>query len=113
MGLDLNSATSNKATMDVSFVGQTVKVTYRPLVLTTERLENLEAKPTEGRTSESMFLEFFLELVADWDVRRGAKKVPLTTAALKTVPLMLLRAIYLQVMREAGSGEAESLSSDG
>lgn len=112
MGLDLNNAASNTAVADVTFVGQTVKVTYRPMVLTTERLENLD-KPVKGRSSEDVFVEFFLELVADWDVRRGAKKVPLTTNSLKAVPLMLLRAVYLQVMREAGSGEAESLSSDG
>ena len=58
-------------------------------------------------------MTFFIDVVTDWDVMHGRKKVPLTEAALKPLPLILLRAIFLAIMQEAGSGEADRPSSAG
>lgn len=112
MGLDLSSVTLGKAETFVEFMGETAKVTYNPLILTADRLMKMD-EPTDDGSPDAGFLAFFSELVLDWDVKKGGKKVPLTPKALGGVPLVLLRTIFTHVMREAGSGEVARPSSDG
>lgn len=111
MGLDLAALATNTHTITVDFMGQAARVTYKPAEVTTANVEEIDnAKSSEGADP---FINFLCGVLTDWDVMIGKKKVPLTVAGLKPVPLALLRAVFLAIMQEAGSGEAGSPSSDG
>lgn len=98
MALNLNSLAGKVATTDVSFMGQTAKVSYDPTYITKETLTRATSE------SDDAFLVMFATLVKNWDVTKGTKKVPLTTAGLAGVPLVFLRAVFHQIMSDAGSG---------
>lgn len=97
MALNLTSLAGKTQTIDVKFMGQTCKVTFDPTVLTAANL----TKAQNGEEDE--FVEFFTACVKSWDVTKGTKKVPLTQKALQEVPLVLLRAIFMAIMADAGA----------
>lgn len=107
MALDIAQLAGKTAVIDVPFMGQTTKVTYNPSVLTQEALIKAQSGTDEG------FIEFFISMVKAWDVTKGKNKVPLTKNGLQTVPLILLRAIFMAIMSEAGSGETGKASNAG
>lgn len=106
MALDLNSLAGKTAVTTVEFLGQSAVITYNPVTLTADNF----AKSQKGDDS---FTEFFAELVTDWDVKRGAKKVPLTVAGLRGVPLQFLRAVFAQIMSEKAGDSDEGKASSG
>ena len=107
MALDIQQLAGKTAVIDVPFMGQSTRVTYNPSVLTQEALIKAQDGTDEG------FIEFFTTLVKAWDVTKGKNKVPLTKNGLTTVPLILLRAIFMAIMGEAGNGEAGKASNAG
>lgn len=109
MGLDLTALATKTAKCDITYMGQTCTVTYRPSALTTELISALDTPSAD----EDRFSKLLLDLITDWDVMKSKKKVPLTVAGLRPLPIVLLRAIYLGLLRETGSGEASAPSSDG
>jgi hypothetical protein len=88
MSLDLNALASRT----VDFMGQSAKITYNPSVLTS-------ANFNRTKQGDEEFAAFFTELVTDWDVKRGAKKVPLTLVGLQGVPILFLKAVFQQIMQ--------------
>lgn len=106
MALDLNALAGKTAVTNVSFLGQSTKVTYDPTVLTADALN-------KAQTSDEEFMPFFLTLVKAWDVTRGKGKVPLTKAGISSVPLVLLQAIFKTIMTEASDPTSGKASSDG
>lgn len=104
MPIDLLNITADKAVTTVDFGGGTAKITYRPTVITQEQLEKLD-------TEDDGTIQFLIAAVSDWDIKRGTKKVPLKLNELKTLPLPLLRAVALAILRDRGDsvGEAEAV----
>lgn len=98
MALNLTTLAGKLGKTEVPFMGQTCKITYDPMVLTQERL----AVAMQGTDDE--FIDFFCEVIKNWDVTRSAKKVPLTPAGVKGVPMLLLKAIYNHVL-SMGEGD--------
>lgn len=101
MALDLNALAGKTAITNVSFMGQTALIHYNPSVLTASAL----TKAQSG--GDDAFVEVFVDLVKDWDVKRGTKKVPLTKAGLSSVPITLLKAIFKGIATDGGSGSEE------
>lgn len=93
MAINLASLAGKLARADVEFMGQSCRVQFDPLRITAEWMERT------GGGSDEAFAEGFIEVVRSWDVMETAKKkVPLTLAGLKKVPLPLLKAIYSEVV---------------
>lgn len=100
MGLDLNTIATKTAITKVDFMGQSALVTYNPSLLTQENI-------LKAQTGDSGFVEFFTELVKDWDVKRGPKKVPITQKGLETIPLPFLKAVFRTIMKTGSHGDEE------
>lgn len=111
MGIDLGNLALDEATTMVKFGGQEAKVVYRPSVLTTRRLEQIQ-KEIENENADA-FLEFLPDAIIEWDVTRGGEMFPLNRDDLKDLPLVFVRAVYLAIMSDAGQGEARKPSEDG
>jgi hypothetical protein len=111
MGIDLGSIALDEAHTVVKFGGQEAKVKYRPSVLTTRRLEQIQAE-IEAENS-SAFLAFLPEAIIEWDVTKEGEMFPLSEDALKDLPLVFVRAVYLAILSDAGQGEAPKPSEDG
>lgn len=101
MGFDLNALAAKAVTTPVDFMGLTATVTFNPSVLTADRVM-LAQKSDKG------FVEVFTDLVTDWDVKRGPKKVPITEKGLMSVPLPFLKAVFSTIMRYNQTGDAEA-----
>lgn len=92
MSLNLSDLRKNERTITVEIGSQSFDVTYRPFAMTPEReaeLDSLEDSPGEW------FLQFFCDVVSDWDVRTSdkGKKVPITPDGLQQVPSGVLRSV--------------------
>jgi hypothetical protein len=101
MALDLTSLAAKTHTIPVEFMGQTALVTYNPAVLTSANI----TKAQSGKDED--FIAVFTDLVKDWDVKKGAKKVPLTAKGLSEVPIPLLKAIFRGTAISGGTGSEE------
>ena len=108
MGLDLNNLADNTARVEFEIMGETGFVVYRPMLVTEERIRAIEVK---AKADESPFAEFFTEVLADWDVMYGSKKVPINVKGISGLPLPLLRAIYVAILRDTGTGGQGNSSS--
>jgi hypothetical protein len=109
MGLDLNSLASNTATVEFEVMGQTGHLTYRPSVVTTERVEGIDQR-AKADSPEGLY-SFFLDVIVDWDVMTGSRKVPLTAKGIGSLPVVLHRAMFLAILRDAGQGGQGNSSS--
>lgn len=112
MPIDLKNLAVDTATCVVRFMGEESKVTYRPMAITAEAIE--QGFDDSDATGDGFFNMFAL-IIADWDVKSGGKKVPLTTKALKGVPMIFLKVVYETVLKDSGDdvGEARRNSKGG
>ena len=94
MALDLNAIATKRAAVTVNFMGQSAVVKYNPSLLTQSMVDEFRQGGDED------FLKSFCKVVVDWDVKKGTKKVPLTVAGLKDVPILFMRAVYKQIMAD-------------
>lgn len=106
MGFDIGSLVGKAVETTYELAGESAVITYDPNVLTQERIEKAEG-------GDQTFMEFFCDLVVDWEVTNGGAKVPLKPDALKVVPLAVLRGIFWHILRESSSGELGKVSSVG
>lgn len=111
MGIDLGNIALDEATTMVRFGGQEAKVRYKPSVLTTRRLEQIQAE-VEKENADA-FLQFLPEAIMEWDVTRGGEMFPLDAEQMKDLPLVFVRAVYLAILSDAGQGEAPKPSDAG
>lgn len=107
MGLNLNSLVGKQATTEVQFMGETTTVSYDPLYLTQKTINEAQ------NGDDDSFIEFCTHLLTGWDVSYDNEVVPLTVEGLRTVPLFLIRAIFLEIMAAAGNGDAGKISNAG
>lgn len=108
MALDLNAIATQNRGLKVDFMGHNATVLYNPSALTAEAI-------AKSKTGDAAFSEFFCELVKDWDVKRGTKKVPLNQKGLEGVPVPLLKAIFTGILRDGTAADTDEgkVSSDG
>jgi len=107
MVVNLTTLSGQLAKTTVEFMGQTTKVTYDPMYLTSENL----TKAQSGKDED--FVEFFTHAIKSWEVRRGNKPVPINANSLMTIPLVFLRAIFFAIMAEAEGEDEGKASNDG
>lgn len=110
MGLDIASIASNTAEIAFDVLGETAHITYLPNAITAERLEQIDL-PQGDNEAHSPFVTFLADIITEWDLTRGSKTIPLTPDEISKVPLPLLKAIYMEVMRDVADGEAGKASS--
>lgn len=104
MGFDINDLVGKSVETTVAIAGQEAKVWYDPNVITKARI-------TAAEKGDEEFLDFFVDLVQDWEVTQGGVKVPITQEALEPLPVVALRAIFMHIVRESSSGEMGKVSS--
>ena len=109
MPINLSALAGKMAHTEVNFMGHKSKITYDPLFLTADNINKMQSGKDED------FTEGFCTLVKSWDVKRGNAKVPLTSKALTSVPLVLLQAIFQAILADGADGAEEEgkASSDG
>lgn len=106
MALNLDAVASKTATVTVDYMGQSALITYNPSVLTQENI-------TRAQKGDEQFVDVFVSLIRDWDVKRGTRKVPISMKGLVGIPLPFLRAVFRAVMRDTAGGTEEGNSSSG
>jgi hypothetical protein len=107
VAFDLNALATKTAICKVEFMGQSALVTYNPSILTANNIATARKVGDEG------FVNFFSELVTDWDVKRGTKKVPINMKGLTALPMPLLKAIFVEIMGHSGKDDEEGKASSG
>lgn len=103
MGFDIDSLVGQNVETEVKIGSQEAKVWYDPTVITRTRIEEAEKGDVE-------FLDFFCELVKDWEVTQGGVKIPLVPESLAPIPVVMLRAVFMHILRESSAGEMGKLS---
>lgn len=106
MALDLNAVAVKRAKTTVNFLGESADITYNPSILTQEKVLTLRGGNDED------FFKVFCEIVVDWDVKKGTRKVPLTPAGLKAVPIIFLRACVKAVTEDDLLSDASAEGKD-
>lgn len=103
MAITLSSVKMDTASVDVEFGGETATIIYKPLQITQEKMEMMD-KEVDGSQ------RFLCEVVKSWDVLYSPKKkVPLTLAGLRSLPLPFIQKCVLAILgdRPDSVGEAE------
>lgn len=103
MPIDLDAIASDTVPVDVNWKGHVAKIKYRPSALTTRNIETMQAADDESET----FLTFVMKFLADWDITKGKKKVPISVEGLRDVPLPFIRACVDEIMEDSGKGADE------
>lgn len=111
MGFDLDSLALDEATTVVSLYGQEAKVSYRPTGLTANHMARMNEAAEKDETGP--FIKMLAEILCSWDVTKGGEVVPIEPDPMGELPLVLLRAIFLGILKDLSQGEAPSPSSDG
>lgn len=104
MAINLNQLALDTATVEVEFQGHTADVTYRPAAITTNRLSELQRSAVDDDTDA--ITEFLVDVLEDWDVKRGSKKVPIDVENMGIIPMVFLRSIMFAIMEDSSAGEA-------
>lgn len=100
MAINVTQLAANKATKTVEFAGQTTDITYRPGLITQERLEKV--------VGDTAIMEFLVDVLVSWDIRVGQKKLPISIASLKKLPFELVGALYEAVVTSGGEVSPEA-----
>lgn len=103
MGFDVQQLVNKSVEIEIEIAGEKGVVHYDPTVITKARIESAEQGDEE-------FLDLFIALVRDWDVTDGGKTVPLTREALSPLPVILLRSVFMQILRESSAGQMGKVS---
>ena len=106
MGFDIGALVGKSVETTVTFGGEEAVVHYNPNVVTQTRIEGAEK-------GDEAFLDYFTDLIVDWDVTNGGVKVPLKKESLAPLPVAFLRAVFWHVLRENASGDLGKVSSGG
>jgi len=104
MGINLNQLALDTAACVVEFQGYEANVTYRPNVLTPSRV--MKMMEVAGEDDLGQIISFLVEIIDDWDVTRGKRKVPITEEGLKDVPFVFLKKVLFTIMEDMSAGEA-------
>lgn len=95
MGIDLTDIAADTATATVTFGEHTAKVKYHPGLLTTESIAAMNRVQNTDQ-----FMQFLSDLIEDWDIKRGNKKVPTTPTGIASVPVPVLKAVVQGIVND-------------
>lgn len=84
--MDLDTILTNTATDTVSFGGQDMTIKFRPLLMTQERGEDIK--------TDDDVIQFVLEALISWDLKRGGRKMPVNEKSMRSIPFRLVAEIY-------------------
>lgn len=87
--MDLKSVLAATATDTVDFAGQTMTITFKPLLMTQERAVAI--------VTDDQVIEFVLEALITWDLKKGGRKLPINEKTLRSIPFRLVAAIYNKI----------------
>lgn len=107
--MDLNAIASKTATTEVPFLGETVRLDYRPALLTRDRLAALDAENVDEDTAAT----FLCDVLAGWDLTNDGEPLPITVEGLGKVPFPLLKEMMKGLVEGTKPGEADGLSNAG
>ena len=84
--------------------GSTLRVVYRPGLLTPEKEEQIGASKEPGE-----LLQFLTEFLVEWDLMEDEHNaVPITVDALRHIPSPFLMKVFFKLQEEMGPGERRS-----
>jgi hypothetical protein len=75
----------------------TVKLVYRPGVLTPVELDAVDSAPA----GERLAAELLAKCLVSWDLTDGGKMYPLTAAAIEQLDLQFLNLVQTEVINDA------------
>lgn len=93
--MDINSIRNDRAKGKVDFMGEEVRFTYRPAMITSAHFKTL----TQG-ADEDELAELFVGIIASWDLTDDGRELPVTIENVKKLPLALFRAIAKHIVNE-------------
>lgn len=113
----ISDAVSPARPIVVPFVGATLNVEYRPMSYTPEQLDKMQAEAAKAKDPKAAvagMVDQMVQLIVSWDLTDNADQpIPVTTEALRGVPLNVFTEVMRAVGRDQTSGEAGSSSAAG
>ena len=100
MPINLTAVMANTKTIQFEYEGQTMPLTYKPATLTAKFLSDLQ----DGQTANALS-EGFCELVTDWDLRNGTKKLDITPENVASLPIQMLRQMIQGIVADGEVGK--------
>lgn len=93
--MDIDGIRNDRAKAQVEYMGETVKFTYRPAMITAENYSTL----LHG-TDLVELGELFSGIISSWDLTAGGNPLPLSKQSFARLPLMLYKSIARQITQE-------------
>lgn len=98
--MDINSIRNDRAKGKVEFMGEEVRFTYRPAMVTTA---NWRILATGG--DENEVAELFAQIISSWNMTDDGRELPVTVENIKKLPLQLFRAIGRLIVNDVPQRE--------
>lgn len=109
MPITLSQLKAERRPLELEVAGDTIKFSYRPYALTPELEDQLAQVPEDGQPASAGLLKFFVELVADWDVKSepGDKKpLEVTVGNLRRFPSKLIKQLFDRIREDQAPPKA-------
>lgn len=112
LGIRIDELVKRRATVNVDYRGEKLKVDYYPDRFTPAMEREARARQDNEETASfgaMQIVDMLLPLLADWDLYlEGDVKVPLTPDGMSNIPINLLLEILRQVTEDMRPGEEKS-----
>jgi hypothetical protein len=103
MTLKITDLMAKKCALSVDVAGNAVQLSYRPNVITPEKMAELQKLPVQDSLVKQICL-----IVSEWDIEKEAgKPLPITEPELGKVPVEVLTAVLHAINHDSTPGEEE------
>ncbi len=113
--IDLTDLIAEKRELIVKFPSGSLKVHYRPSVLTPEYFNKLQTQMDDASNSEKqeISIQNICNIVVSWDLADNGVPVPITAEALSKIPQVILTAVFNEVEKDQGKLSGATTSTGG
>lgn len=106
MGIRVSNIAKDERTFDYEFGGESATITYRPGVVTTERMDALREVPEDQ--GDHVICQFLSEILVKWDVEKDDGSMwPTDYDGLRGLPLQFVGDVLMAIRGDVAPDPAE------
>lgn len=106
--LSLSDIIEDAATIEVPIGENTLELTYKPSEFTPEQEQRFVAKQ-KGEVKSDALVQWVVDLVTEWQLWDGDRRIPVTTEELSKLPLSFIGDVIMGIAEDvAGKVEARA-----